>query len=118
MLLSTLDATKAILRADPSLTAADRAKLLVVLRNHGKEEKGQPAPEPPRLLRRREVANRLGVSLRTVDNLSHRGTLTKVRFAGRRRASGFLEAAVSALILGRSEGEAVVQAKSDEGVAT
>lgn len=55
-----------------------------------------------RLLRRREVASRLSVSLRTVDNWAREGLLTKRRLPGRRRAAGFSSVDVEKLI-GHSE---------------
>jgi hypothetical protein len=55
-------------------------------------------PSPPRLLRRSEVAERLSVSLRTVDKLSEQGFLEKVRFPGRVRGSGFREGDVNVLL--------------------
>ena len=67
MLPTTLDATRAVLKADPSLTAADRTRLLSVLRNHGKAEQGKPEARlaEPRLIRRTEAARRLSCSLRS-----------------------------------------------------
>lgn len=58
------------------------------------------APTPERLLRRAEVARRLSCSLRLVDLLAARGTLTRVRLPGRLRGHGFLESQVSALLAG------------------
>jgi len=60
------------------------------------------APAVARIIRRREVASRLSVSLRTVDKLAKAGTLHKRTFPGRCRASGFLEADVVALLTGEA----------------
>ena len=61
-------------------------------------------PTPPRLLRRSEVAGRLGVCTRVVDALARNGKLTRRKLPGRVRAAGFLESDVCALIGARVEG--------------
>jgi predicted DNA-binding transcriptional regulator AlpA len=56
-----------------------------------------PCPPPdttPRILRRAEVANRLSLSLRTVDKLP----IKKIKLPGRTRAAGFLESDINALL--------------------
>ena len=63
-----------------------------------------PTPPPPRLLRRSEVAGRLGVCTRVVDDLARRGALVRRTLPGRTRAAGFLERDVDALMGARSEG--------------
>jgi predicted DNA-binding transcriptional regulator AlpA len=52
-----------------------------------------------RLLRRAEVAQRLAVSPRTVDNWARQGFLNKRRLPGRKRACGFNSAEVEKLIV-------------------
>ena len=96
MLQTTTDIFKAGLKADPTITPTERARLLAILRTGA-----TPAPSPvpasppaPRLLRRKEVASRLSVCLRTVDTLPIR----KIILPGRTRAAGFLESEVNALI--------------------
>ena len=56
------------------------------------------APVDVRLLRRHEVARRLSVSLRTVDNWAREGLLAKKRLPGRKRACGFNSVEVDKLI--------------------
>ena len=104
MLRTTVEAIRSILKADPATTPGERTRILSTLRN-GKDP---PCPEPhraPRLLRRKEAAGRLGASIRLVDRLAQQGLLRKVRLPGRRRAAGFLEADVQALITANAEGE-------------
>src|SRR3990172_2037372 len=101
MLNTTLDATRALLKADPSLTPADRAKIVAAIREHGRTVNPTPTTPPDkRIMRRAAVAEKLAVSTRTVDNLARSGTLTKVKFPGRVRASGFRSEEVDALITG------------------
>jgi hypothetical protein len=89
-----------MLKADPSLTPADRNRLLALLRNHGKAD-AEPAATEPRIIRRHEAARRLGCSVRAVDNWTRAGILQKVTLPGRTRAAGFREADVAALIAGK-----------------
>ena len=100
MLPTTLDAVKAMLKADPALTPADRARIVASVRNHGKEVETQrvcPAPER-RILPRGEVARRFNRSLRFVDHLAKAGTLRRVKLPGRKRACGFLAEDVEQLM--------------------
>jgi len=100
MLPTTFDAMKAMLRADPSVSPGDRARLLVQLRNGPAKLDPVPAASESRLIRRSECARRLAVSVRCVDNWAKKGILEKRILPGHTRASGFLESAVSALIHG------------------
>ncbi len=102
MLDTTQDAVKALLRADPSLTPTDRTRILATIREHGKTDT-PTAPAPDCILRRVEVARRMGCSLRAVDHWARAGLLQKVTLPGRVRAVGFRESAVCALIAGHSE---------------
>jgi predicted DNA-binding transcriptional regulator AlpA len=102
MLATTLDIIRSGLKADPSLTPADRTRLLALLR----QERNTPKPETAveriaRIIRRSEAARRLGCSLRLVDRLAKDGILPKRRLPNRQRAAGFLEADVDALIAGK-----------------
>lgn len=97
MLETTIDALKAILRSDPTVSAADRSHMVALAREGPKASKPDSAvPTAPRILRRAEVAQRLSCSLRTVDKLPIR----KVKLPGRTRAAGFLESDVNALLVG------------------
>jgi len=101
MLPTTLDAVKSILRADPSLSTPDRARLMALLRKGGPEKPDTaPAAPEPRLLRRAEAARRLGCSIRCIDNWARDKILDKVRMPGRVRAAGFREADIRRLIEG------------------
>jgi hypothetical protein len=96
---TTIAIIRSGLKADPSVNATDRARILALLRQkpHPKNHKGE-TDRVARLIRRAETARRLSCSLRTVDKLSASGVLRKRRLPGRIRASGFLESDVEALI--------------------
>ena len=105
MLPTTLQAIRSILTADPSVNPVERNRLVTLLRHGPSADERNTAPVAPVkacLIRRREVADRLSVSLRTVDSLAQSGTLHKRTFPGRVRASGFLESEVADLLTGRS----------------
>ena len=107
MMPSTAEAIRAILKTDPTVTPADRARLLALLRSGAGEKAGTALPES-RVLRRGEAARRLGHSTRWLDDLARAGILQKVKLPGRRRAAGVREQDIAALIEGRKgEGEAV-----------
>ena len=100
MLTTTLDAVKALLKADPSLTPADRAWIVASVRNHGKEA-GTPGPAvavEKRIILRAEVARRFSRSLRFVDYLAKAGILRRVRLPGRVRSCGFVADEVERLM--------------------
>ena len=95
MLPTTLELLKAGLKADPTLTPSDRARVLALVRADGASPtRLDSAKGAPQILRRAEVARRLSCSLRTVDKLP----LKKVKFPGRTRAAGFLECDVNGLL--------------------
>ena len=101
MLNTTKDAVRAILKADPSLTPADRSRILAGIRNHGKEKtpKSTP-PEERRIIRRAEAARRLGVSLRAIDTWAAQGILRKIKLPRRTRACGFSSTEIERLATG------------------
>lgn len=103
MLSTTANAVREIMRADPSINSGERARLLAILRQ-GAQPQAVPtaAPTGPRFMRRREVAERLSVSLRTVDKYAATGLLRKRTLPGHKRSSGFLAADVDALIQGKA----------------
>jgi len=83
MLPTTIKIVRSGLESDPTLTPADRNRLMAGLRHDAK----------PRT-RLEVVAKRLSCSLRTVDKLP----LTKIKLPGRQRAAGFLESDINALL--------------------
>lgn len=64
---------------------------------------GAAVAGPDRLIRRADAAARLGRTQRFIDRLAADGILTRVRIPGRKRACGFRESEVMALIEGTTE---------------
>ena len=101
MLDTTLQIIRSGLKADPSLTPNDRARILVLLREAPRPPKDENGyPEKPRIIGRAEAAERLDKSLRLIDRLAQQGILRKVKLPGRKRAMGFLESDIEVLIGG------------------
>jgi predicted DNA-binding transcriptional regulator AlpA len=98
MLHTTLEIVRSGLKADPTLTPQDRARLLAALREPAAQKSTPEIFTESRLVRRAEVARRLSCSLRTVDKLAASGVLAKRKLPGRLRASGFLASDVDSLI--------------------
>lgn len=105
MLETTVQILKSGLKADPTISPRDRARILNALRNGSNPGKAPPSepdkPAAPRIVRRREAAQMYGCSLRLVDRLAAQGVLRRVRLPGRQRGAGFLEADLLALITDR-----------------
>jgi hypothetical protein len=101
MLDSTIELIRAGLKTDPTLSPEDRARLVALLRNQGKPAPVPPpaAPDPaPKVIRRRQAAERLNSSLRFVDLLARQGILKKCVLPGRTRAVGILESSLLAVL--------------------
>jgi hypothetical protein len=101
MLATTIEVMKASLKADPTVTPADRARVLALLRN-GEPKQGVPQQNVERIRRRADAAERFSVSTRTMDRWAKQGVLAKIKLPGHSRASGFREADLTALIAGRA----------------
>jgi predicted DNA-binding transcriptional regulator AlpA len=95
---TTLDIISATLKTDDTISAAERARIAAILRRNDKPVQQQQRSKAPALMRRRQVAEMLSCSLRSVDNYAAQGILQKVKFPGRVRGSGFRRSDVEALI--------------------
>jgi predicted DNA-binding transcriptional regulator AlpA len=104
MLPTTIEVIRAGLKSDPTISQADRTRLLGMLRQRQAEPQATTAVPAarPRIVRRKEAAERLGVSLRTLDKLSNQGLLPKRILPGRLRSAGIAESDLAALITGRA----------------
>ena len=102
MLPTTVDAVRALLKTDPSLTPSDRSQIVGAIRNHGQPAEPKPTREreSARILTRAEVAKRFSRTLRFVDTLSAQGVLQRVTLPGRVRACGYREDEVERLMIG------------------
>jgi hypothetical protein len=98
MMSHTIEIIRTALKADNTVSASDRARVLATIRNGGSKASEPARVAEPRLIRRAEAAHRLGCSLRLVDRLAKDGALVKRKLPGRKRAAGFLEADVLGLI--------------------
>jgi hypothetical protein len=100
MLNSTIELIRAGLKTDPTLSAAERARLLVILRNHGNQRQPRQTEQviAPKIIRRKHAAERLNTSLRFIDLLARQGILKKCVLPGRKRAVGILESSLSAIL--------------------
>jgi hypothetical protein len=100
MLDSTIELIRAGLKTDPTLSLAERARLILILRNHGRQtQPPQAVHAEPKIIRRKQAAERLNSSLRFVDLLARQGVLKKCTLPGRRRAVGILESSLLAVLV-------------------
>lgn len=81
----------AVLKTDDTVSPSARAAIVLWIT-------AQTGPQPDCILRRQAVAVRLGVKVKTVDQLAARGVLKKVMWPGAKRAAGFRESDVVKLI--------------------
>ncbi len=106
MLSTTLEIIKTTLKGDTTLTPEDRRRLLTAIRRGGQRSDPKPTIRAsPRILRRREAARRLGVTMRAIDKWAREGILRRVKLHGRLRACGFLESDVEHLMFGTTNSE-------------
>jgi len=99
MFPTTVDAIKAILRADPTVTMDERAWILSVVRSHGRKVRND---RDQKLVRRvmsaTEVASRFGKTKAFVQLLAKQGILHKVFIPGHARACGYYSEEVERLL--------------------
>jgi hypothetical protein len=101
MLDSTIELIRAGLKTDPTLSSEERTRLVAMLRHHGKPMQPPPTVRQevePKVIQRKQAAERLNSSLRLIDLLAKQGVLKKCVLPGRRRAVGLLESNLSALM--------------------
>jgi hypothetical protein len=91
---STLEIIRACLAADATIQPAERARLLNSLKAPAPS---RPADDGLKVWTRRELAKRLGRSLRYVDKLAQVGVIQRVLMPGRVRGIGFQASQVEAL---------------------
>jgi len=100
MLDIVLNAIKSIMAVDPSIDPTERQRIICFIKRGPNNIPTDIRPEA-RILDRAEVAKRLSTSPRTVDRLARQGVLQRVTLPGRKRAAGFREQEVTALVEGR-----------------
>ena len=97
MLTPTYDAVRAILTADPTVSGAMRSRLLDAVKTAGKnndEKKCNP------VIRRLDAAQRLSVSVKTLDLWRRQGRIRAVTVGAGTRAVAFRESDLEALLNG------------------
>lgn len=104
MLGHTKAIVAAAIGADNSITASRKKQIMLALETEGGGVINQTAI--PRVIRRKEVASLLNVSEKRVDQICNAGGLVRVHSPGAKRAMGFSESSVRALVEGRT-GKAV-----------
>jgi excisionase family DNA binding protein len=109
-----LDAVRGMLSSDGGTTAKDCAvylKALALPAEQLRERLRDPIPAvapatgrpPTRIIRRKETAELLSASERTIDQWAREGILRRVRPPGRKRAIGFDLRDIEQLIAGRAD---------------
>jgi hypothetical protein len=103
MLDSTIELIRAGLKTDVTLNAADRIRLVALLRNGGAQSQSlPPAKDTPRIYSREQAAQLLGDRTpRYVDQLCKRGLLKKFTPPGNRRSIGIHSESLLAFIAER-----------------
>ncbi len=110
MLPTTRDAVRSILRTDPTLAAADRERLFSALSERALREPDKPA-DAPRIIGYADAAGRIRCTPKHLHRLCAQGILRKIRFPGRTRCRGVLEADVTSLL---TNGVQIVNTDRDE----
>jgi hypothetical protein len=105
MTVQTLSILDAALKADASVTAAQRSRILKVARaaegEPGPEQKSDNGNSPPRIYSRTQAAEMLGgKTTRYVSQLVTRGLLKKFLPRGNKRAIGITSESLNAFIAG------------------
>lgn len=91
---STFEAVKSLIKTDGTLGSEERREILNAVKNHGKPAKA----ETPHIVSRKQVAEILNRSPRSVDMLAAEGVIEKVKMPGRLRACGFRKSDIVSLI--------------------
>jgi hypothetical protein len=93
MLQTTIEAMKAILGTDSTVDKEQRQALMEIFRSGIKTE-----GKPDRVLRRKEAACRLGVTVKALDLWKRKGIVKPVIIGGSSRAIGFRESDIERLM--------------------
>lgn len=111
MLPATLNTIEAVLAGDQSINTTERKAHMQILR------KGLSSADErikDRVISRKEVAEKFGVTTKTIDNWKNKGIITPVKLAKFNKAIGYRESDIDALIAGPSHVDTVTT-QSPEG---
>lgn len=95
MLATTKTVVTAVLSADPSVTAEQRAASIRAL-----STASEKVNTMSRIIRREEASRLLGVGVKRIDQLSRSGILKRITIPGTSRAIGLSEASIRAITEG------------------
>jgi hypothetical protein len=99
MFPTTVDAIRAILRADPTVMADERAWILACVRSHGRQYRNQQTKNTDkRMISADEAARRFGRSKAFVHHLAKKGIIHKVILPKCTRACGFYSDEIDRLL--------------------
>jgi len=84
MKTTTLELIRSVLKADETVTADERARIIRAMSTPSET----PKPDRLRIASFKEAAERLGVARRTIYYYCRKGFLTRVSIPGKERANG------------------------------
>ncbi|MBM4148955.1 MAG: hypothetical protein FJ224_07915 [Lentisphaerae bacterium] len=99
MLSTTVDAIRAMLKADPTVAVDERVWIVACIRNHGRRCRNQQAePAEKCVISTKEVARRFSKSTRFIQRLANQGVLHRVVLPKHTRGCGFFSVEVDRLL--------------------
>lgn len=103
MLKTTIDAVKAIMNVDPSMTQGKIRKAIdaMLVADNPPPPMTQQADATKPIMSAREAARLLGLTTRTVRRLAKEGHITPLKLPGRKTAFGYDGDTVRALLSGK-----------------
>jgi predicted nucleotide-binding protein len=98
MLITTTEIIRASLKADPSVTPAERNRLLTALHKGGTETTPRVLVTEPKIVRFKQAAASLSCTTRQIAKLCDEGSLVRATLPGRKRAFGVTSESLAALV--------------------
>ena len=93
-----MEIIRAGIKSDPTITPAERARLVALIKTGGTSPDNSGKVNGPRIYQRREAARLAGRSLRWIDSIARRGLVRRVKLPGNIRAVGILAADLERLV--------------------
>ena len=98
MLKTTIDALRAVLNTDPSMTPDKTRRAIAAIQAADAPPMTQQADATKPIMSAREAARLLGLTTRTVRRLAKEGHITPLKLPGRKTAFGYDGDTVRALL--------------------